>query len=287
MDRGSNRLWIYSIIFENNFQFLRLFLEILQNPFSGVTTGPECVIITQNAAAPALHSAGAACFGRKEPAFYVEWHIQSAEPVLADAGPFCRPVDPQPAVAGLLAALYDAVARCVRGGEPMPWKRFWQTFRRELPCAALVTAVWGGLLWLLAWALGWIWAAAAAGNAAAPLVLVFCLVLLVLPVGAACWMFPLLSRFTFRPVGLMLTALRLAVGCLPRTVGLVLIIGVSALLVRMLLIPVVILPGAAAWLFAALLEPVFRRYQPEDAGPEEAQEPQESEKAEETGSAER
>ena len=144
------------------------------------------------------------------------------------------------------AALYDAVARCVRGGEPMPWKRFWQTFRRELPCAALVTVVWGGLLWLLAWALGWIRAAAAAGNAAAPLVLVFCLVLLVLPVGAACWMFPLLSRFTFRPVGLMLTALRLAVGCLPRTVGLVLIIGVSALLVRMLLIPVVILPGAAA-----------------------------------------
>ena len=95
-----------------------------------------------------------------------------------------------------------------------------------------MTVVWGGLLWLLAWALGWIWAAAAAGNAAAPLVLVFCLVLLVLPMGAACWMFPLLSRFTFRPVGLMLTALRLAVGCLPRTVGLVLIVGVSALLVR-------------------------------------------------------
>ena len=127
-------------------------------------------------------------------------------------------------------------------------------------------------------------APAAAGSAAAPLVLVFCLVLMVLPVGAACWMFSLLSRFTFRPVGLMLTALRLAVGCLPRTVGLVLIVGVSALLVRMLLIPVVILPGAAAWLFAALLEPVFRRYQPEDAGPEEAQE---SEKAEETGSAEK
>ena len=112
-------------------------------------------------------------------------------------------------------------------------------------------------------------AAAAAGSAAAPLVLVFCLVLMVLPVGAACWMFPLLSRFTFRPVGLMLTALRLAVGCLPRTVGLVAVLVASAALVWVLLFPVVILPGVAAWLFAALLEPVFRRYQPEGAGPQE------------------
>ena len=167
------------------------------------------------------------------------------------------------------AALYDAVARCVRGAEPLPWKRFWHTFRRELPCAAVVTVAWGALLGLLVWALELIWAAAAAGSAAAPLVLVFCLVLMILPVGAACWMFPLLSRFTFRPVGLMMTALRLAVGCLPRTVALVLIALVSAALVWVLLFPVVILPGAAAWLFAVLMEPVFRRYQPEGAGPEE------------------
>lgn len=175
-------------------------------------------------------------------------------------------------VGAATTALYDAVAHCVRGTEPLPWKRFWQTFRKELPCAAIVTVAWGALLGLLVWALELIWAAAAAGSAAAPLVLVFCLVLMILPVGAACWMFPLLSRFTFRPVGLMMTALRLAVGCLPRTVACVLIAAVSAVLVWMLLAPVVILPGVAAWLFAALMEPVFCRYQPEGTGPEELEE---------------
>ncbi len=159
-------------------------------------------------------------------------------------------------------ALYDAAAHCVRGGEPMPWRRFWQTFRRELPCAVPATLAWGGLLLLLADGLRLTGAAAEAGMPGAIPVFIFCLVLLVLPVGAACWMFPLLSRFTFRPVGLMLTSLRLALGCLPRTVALVLILAASVLLVQVLLIPVVILPGVAAWLFTFLLEPVFRRYQP-------------------------
>ena len=114
---------------------------------------------------------------------------------------------------------------------------------------------------LLANALLLIRTAVTAGAPGAVAVLLFCLVLMILPVGAACWMFPLLSRFDFRPVGLMLTALRLTVGCLPRTLGLVAVLLVSALLVRTLLIPIVLVPGVAAWLFAALLEPVFRRYQ--------------------------
>lgn len=172
------------------------------------------------------------------------------------------------------AALYDAVARCVRGPEPMPWRRFWRTFRRELPGAAVVTLVWGALLVLLANALALIAAAAASGASAAAVVLIFCLVLMILPVGTACWMFPLLSRFSFRPVELMLTSLRLAVGYLPRTVGLVLILAVSVLLVWVLLFPVVILPGAAAWLFGLLLEPVFRRY---ESGPDRPAESEEQE----------
>ena len=166
------------------------------------------------------------------------------------------------------AALYDAVAHCVRGSEPLPWRRFWQTFRRELPGAAAVTLAWGALLVLLANALALMAAAAAAGTSWAVTVLLFCLVLMVLPVGAACWMFPLLSRFSFRPVELMLTSLRLALGYLPRTIALVVILAAAVALEWVLLFPIVLLPGVVAWLFGLVIEPVFRRYQPE--GEEEA-----------------
>lgn len=176
------------------------------------------------------------------------------------------------------AALYDAAAHCLRGSEPMPWRRFFHTFRRELPCGCIVTVIWGLLLVLLVNALELIAAAASAGASAAWVVLIFCLVLMILPAGAACWMFPLLSRFAFHPIPLILTALRLAVGYLPRTVGLLLTVGISALLVRVLLIPIVILPGLAAWLFTFLLEPVFHRYQPKD--PEAPEEPAESREGE-------
>ena len=87
-------------------------------------------------------------------------------------------------------------------------------------------------------------------------------------------MFPLRSRFAFRPVGLMLTVLRLTVGCLPRTLGLVAVLLVSALLVRTLLIPIVLVPGVAAWLFAALLDPGSRRSQA-PSGEDDAEDPDE------------
>ena len=47
------------------------------------------------------------------------------------------------------AALYDAAARCVRGGEPGPYRRFFRTFRREFKSAALCWLAWGSALLLL------------------------------------------------------------------------------------------------------------------------------------------
>lgn len=171
------------------------------------------------------------------------------------------------------AALYDAAARGMRGQERSPWKRFLRTFRRELGTSAAVTVVWGALLFLLANILRLLWQAQVNDVAGAPVMLAAFLVLLLLPVGAACWMFPLLSRFTFRPAGLMMTSLRFAVGYLPYTLVIVAVTALAALAVWMLWLPVFVLPCLTALLWSLPMERAFRRYMP----PEEPLPPEDEE----------
>lgn len=165
------------------------------------------------------------------------------------------------------AALYDAAARGMRGQERSPWKRFLRTFRRELGASAAVTVVWGILLAALTAILGLLWQAQVNDVAGAPVLLAAFLVLLLLPVGAACWMFPLLSRFTFRPAGLIMTSLRFAVGYLPYTLVIVVITALAALSVWMLWLPVFVMPCVTALLWSLPMERAFRKYMPAEGSP--------------------
>ena len=160
------------------------------------------------------------------------------------------------------AALYDAAARCVRGGERASWKRFLRTFRRELPTATLATVVWGALLLAMAWILRVLWAGALADVAGAPMGAAAYFVLMLIPAGTFCWMFPLLSRFTFRAGGLMVTGLRFALGYLPYTAAIVLVTLAATLAVRILVVPVLVLPCLVALIWSLPMERIFRRYLP-------------------------
>lgn len=159
------------------------------------------------------------------------------------------------------AALYDATVRCVLGGQNGPLVRFWETFRREFKTASLATLLWGALTALL------VWVFYATGNGVltelsfGPVVSAAFLVLLFLPVGALCWMFPLLSRFTFTTGSLICAALRLAIGFLPRTVVLVASTAAAVYLSDRYLVPMLVLPCLVAMLWSKLLEGVFQRYE--------------------------
>ena len=164
------------------------------------------------------------------------------------------------------AALYDAAVKCVRGGEKASWRRFLRTFRRELPTAAAATVAWGALLLAMIWILRILWAGALADVAGAPVAAAAYFVLLLIPAGALCWMFPILSRFTFRAGALMVTALRFALGYLLQTALIVLVTLAAVLAVRILVVPVLILPCLVVLVWSLLMEPLFRKHAP--GGPE-------------------
>lgn len=173
------------------------------------------------------------------------------------------------------AALYDASVKCVRGREQASWRRFFRTFRRELGTATLATVIWGAALLLMVWILRVLWAGALADVAGAPVAAAAYFVLMLIPAGSFCWMFPVLSRFTFRAGGLILTGLRLAIGYLPYTLLVVLVTLAAALAAWMLVVLALILPCLTALAWSLVMERVFRKYMPEEpAIPEVPEDPE-------------
>ena len=163
------------------------------------------------------------------------------------------------------AALYDCCARCVRGKEPDLFSRFFRTFRRELVQGTLSFLLWaailGGAVLLIRQ-----FTATAEGTSLNLTVAYTMAFLLALLVGIAAWVFPLLSRFTFGFSGLQVTALRLALAHLPRTIILAAVTCAAGWICLRLLLPVMIVPGIAGTLSAYILEPVFQKYETGEAG---------------------
>lgn len=160
------------------------------------------------------------------------------------------------------AALYDATVSAFRRGETGYLGRFLSTFKRELVNGLLPTLLWGGLLALLLWLLRR-FTVVAQGSAAA-VAAVALLVLLLVPLGCACWTFPLLSRFTLRFGQLLGNAVRLALGYLPRTLLIAMsTAGCLYLTLRLVFVPVFLLPALLALFWSLLMEPVFQKYEEE------------------------
>lgn len=156
-------------------------------------------------------------------------------------------------------ALYDCMVHCTRQNDGSIFTRFFRTFRKEFSTATV-----SALLWAAVIALGY-FAIRAFGNSVAPtdgavVVTVAALVLLTVAVGVVCWVFPLLSRFTFRAGALNATAVKLALGHMPATLVMGILTVLSGYLCLQFWLPFVFLPGLTALLWSLLLEPVFQKY---------------------------
>ena len=163
------------------------------------------------------------------------------------------------------AAMYDCCARCIKDGDRAMFSRFFRTFRRELPNSIPSVLLWAAILggaYLLVRCF-----TASAAATGTNLAIAYCLaILLAAAVGIAAWVFPLLSRFTFGFAGLNLTAVRLALAHMPRTMALGAVNVAAAWICLRFLMPVMVVPGIASLLSAYLLEPVFKPYEAGETG---------------------
>ena len=158
-------------------------------------------------------------------------------------------------------ALYDTVARCVRGGEKDMLKRFFRTFKNELLRGSLLTVLAAALAFLLN--AGYqILAQIGAGSDTLRTVSVVYFCLLLLPLGWACWCVALESRFVY-PVGQLLkNALAFTFGYLPQTLVVAVIFVLGFNLLRMIPFLVMLVPGVMVDLQALFIEKVFKKYMP-------------------------
>lgn len=162
-------------------------------------------------------------------------------------------------------ALYDSASRCVRGGEPGVYSRFFRTFKESFKPAALCTLLFGGALALLV-AGHRIVAALAQENPPLLVLAVVYYVLCACVMGYLCWLFPLLSRYEYTFKGLCLTAVQFWFVHFPSTLVMALLLEICVETTAQLLFPVCFLPACLALADSIFVERAFKKHtQPEES----------------------
>ena len=159
------------------------------------------------------------------------------------------------------AALYDSVVHALRRRDDNLFSRFFRTFRAELKTGCLSALLWLGLLALLFFS--WRFLTGLDDPRFGMIAWVYAPVLALLLLGVLCWVFPLLSRFTFGFAALNRTAARLALGNILRSLAAALLTALGILVCFLYTTPIIFVPGLVVWLWSWLMEPVFARYETE------------------------
>ena len=157
------------------------------------------------------------------------------------------------------AALYDSVVHALRRRDDNLFSRFFRTFRAELKTGCLSALLWLGLLALLFFS--WRFLTGLDDPRFGMIAWVYAPVLALLLLGVLCWVFPLLSRFTFGFAALNRTAARIALGNILRSLAAALLTALGILVCFLYTTPIIFVPGLVAWLWSYLMEPVFAGYE--------------------------
>lgn len=164
-------------------------------------------------------------------------------------------------VGAAATALYDAASRCVRGGQPGVYGRFFRTFRESFKLSALCTLVFGGALALLVTGYRIVSALAQANRTLLVLAAVY-YVLSACVMGYLCWLFPLLSRYEYGFKELCRAAAQFWFAHFPSTLVMAVLLELCVETTVQLLFPVCVLPALLALVDSIFVERAFRKHMP-------------------------
>ena len=159
-------------------------------------------------------------------------------------------------------ALYDAMARYLRKGQPGGYVRFWESLKSNFKVACPTGLVVAAAGWGMVKLHGALYAGAGAGDRTMFMLYVAYWLFVVVVCGVAAYLFPVLSRFTFGVGGLLAASVKLALANPLITLALGLLTG-GGILVCVLWwywMPWLVLPYVWALLASLLLERVFKPF---------------------------
>lgn len=160
------------------------------------------------------------------------------------------------------AALYRTVVAVMYEESDEVFVRYFRSFRENLKVgipAGILAVVLGIILFF-----GFEIMYAHRGSGIEALTYAIYYIAMILPLGTACYLFPLLGRFTFTVKDLYITALQMALAHLPTTLIVVAVTGASMIFMTQKLWGIFFVPYLMSIIVATFLERVFRKHMPDD-----------------------
>lgn len=188
-------------------------------------------------------------------------HLISSSPTdLAIAVPVCAicmiPVGPA------LASIYYVAMKVIRRDRGYVLKEFFHAFKMNFKVGAITGAIIGAMFALLSFNMDYAYGLSIQENQYGSLLLVGTLAIIFILLGLTMMIFPVLSRFTVGVKMLFRLALYMAFRHFLSTVGVLIVVAVSGLMIVLMPMLVVIVPGVAALIITFFVEHVLRRYMP-------------------------
>ena len=160
------------------------------------------------------------------------------------------------------AALYSTAVKCFIHKDPTPFRVFWESFRANLKPGIILTLI--ALLFFTVFGYGYYVMRSNWYTSVGQIMFVIYDILLIVPIGALCYTFPMQARFEQKPKNLYMNAFYMTIRHFPTAVIIVLMTAELVIVTIEYWWPVFFTPILWSMLCALFMEKLFRRYLSQD-----------------------